>query len=224
MIHNGCMLRPQPPLSRAAWRNTQGGPRRARVRRYLRDHGQADAEPAPVRDLRPCGTCARAGPAPVRDLRPARCPDLHGAQISQPWPVSAVAASRAGVGPPRFILAPWHSGSANSGPVAHGRGSIVPVALRSSKFWPGGARGQFRPHDQTMLRRQHPSRRRQRTPRVRVLPGRRRDDAEFADAAVDRRARHTQRPGRPDLVAVVVEQRLHDRVPLDGLQRRQHPA
>src|ERR1700761_1933477 len=47
------------------------------------------------------------------------------------------------------------------------------------------------------------------------LPG---HDAVLADAAVDRRAGHAERPGRADLVAALVEQGLDDRVPLDRLK------
>src|ERR1700744_5195698 len=55
--------------------------------------------------------------------------------------------------------------------------------------------------------------------------GRRRgDDAVLVDAPVNRRPGHAERPGRADLVTAVVEQALHDRVPLDRLQRRPHPA
>src|SRR5580704_6817648 len=50
------------------------------------------------------------------------------------------------------------------------------------------------------------------------------DDPVLVDLAVDRGARHAQRFGGPDLVAVVILQALHDRVPLDGLQRGQQPA
>src|SRR5208337_41234 len=49
------------------------------------------------------------------------------------------------------------------------------------------------------------------------------DDAVLVDFAVDRGPRHAQRLGRPDLVAVVVLQALHDRIPLDRLQRGQQP-
>src|SRR5580704_14229170 len=51
-----------------------------------------------------------------------------------------------------------------------------------------------------------------------------RDDAVLVDLAVDSGPGHAQRLGRPDLVAVVVLQALHDRVPLDRLQRGQQPA
>src|SRR5271165_6147008 len=49
------------------------------------------------------------------------------------------------------------------------------------------------------------------------------DDPVLVDFAVDRGPGHAQRLGRPDLVAVMVLQALHDRVPLDRLQRGQQP-
>src|SRR6266566_3804227 len=49
------------------------------------------------------------------------------------------------------------------------------------------------------------------------------DDSVLVDLAVDGGPGHAQRLGRADLVALVILQALHDRVPLDGLQRGQQP-
>jgi alpha-1,2-mannosyltransferase len=50
------------------------------------------------------------------------------------------------------------------------------------------------------------------------------DDPVLVDLAVDRRPGHPQRRRRGDLVAVVVDEAGHDGVPLEGLDRREHPA
>src|SRR3989440_11427999 len=59
-----------------------------------------------------------------------------------------------------------------------------------------------------------------------TTPGRRhgRDDAVLVDLAVDRRPGHSQGFRRLRLVALRVEQALHDRVALQGLQRAEQPA
>src|SRR6266702_943581 len=53
---------------------------------------------------------------------------------------------------------------------------------------------------------------------------RRGDNPVFVDLAVDRGPRHAQRFGRLDLVALVVEQALHDGIALHRLQRAEQPA
>src|SRR6516165_155093 len=50
------------------------------------------------------------------------------------------------------------------------------------------------------------------------------EDAVSVDLAIDRRPGHAERLGRLGLVAARVQQALHDRVALQGLQRAQPPA